>query len=101
MKQAPRLEVVHQVLKRVACEAQSPMDRELAAVSGNPVAGSGLDQAGLQDGQSIIRDFLEHNELGLAFDHVIYMIEEAELALSNRAREELRYIKEVFGQDES
>ena len=58
------------------------MDAAFAEVGGNPPPDSRLDQAGLVDGSSIVIDYIEHGELGLAFDHVIYMIVEPPIRIS-------------------
>jgi hypothetical protein len=36
---------------------------------------------GLYDGLEIIRDYLKHNEVGVAFNHLLYVVEELDLAL--------------------
>lgn len=58
------------------------MKRALAEAGGSPAPGSGLDQAGLADGVSIVEDYLEHNEAGVALEHLIYMIREPPLPIS-------------------
>jgi len=40
-----------------------------------------LDQAGLRDGAKIVADYINHNELGLAFEHLLYMVIEPEIAV--------------------
>jgi hypothetical protein len=45
-----------------------------------------LAQAGLVDGHTVVLDYLEHNEAGLAYDHLIYMVVEADLKLSKRCK---------------
>ncbi len=72
----------------VADEVQLLLDAEYAAV-GQPAAGSALDQLGLRDGASIVHDYLSHGEMGLAFEHLIYMIDEPGLELSCRAHSAL------------
>jgi hypothetical protein len=46
-----------------------------------PTTYSALDQAGLQNGAWIIEEFLEHGEVSLALDHLIYTIIEPELPI--------------------
>ncbi len=36
-------------------------------------------QVGLLDGLQIISDFLSHNEMGLALEHLLYMIHESDI----------------------
>jgi len=40
-----------------------------------------LEQAGMIDGLEIVRDYLDHNELGCAVEHGIYMINESGIVL--------------------
>jgi len=59
------------------------MEQAFEAVGGAPVAGSALDQAGLRDGVETVEDYLGHGEAGLALEHLIYMIHEPPLAISD------------------
>lgn len=63
-------------------EVQQLMESAFEAVSGTPAEGSSLDQAGLIDGGAIIVDYLNHNEAGVALDHLLYMIIEPPLSIS-------------------
>ena len=38
-----------------------------------------FDQVGLLDGDSIVADYLEHGEWGLAIEHVLYMVHESNI----------------------
>ncbi len=49
---------------------------------GTPEPDSGLDQAGLEDGEKIVREYLKYNEYELALEHLCYMIEAADLPIS-------------------
>jgi len=42
-----------------------------------------LASSGLRDGATIVREFLAHSETGLAYDHLRYMISEADLRVSD------------------
>jgi hypothetical protein len=57
------------------------MDAKLAT-AGAPDPDSGLAQIGLRGGADIVREFIEYNELGLALEHLCYMVIEAELPIS-------------------
>ncbi|MEL6694585.1 MAG: hypothetical protein AAFP89_00035 [Bacteroidota bacterium] len=49
------------------------------------------DQAlGLQDGETIIKSYLDHHELGLAWEHLLYMISETGVKLKLKQRYDLR-----------
>jgi hypothetical protein len=52
-----------------------------------PEPGSAVDQCGLRNGLEIIRDFLKHEEHGLALDHLLYMLEELDIALPSQVYE--------------
>lgn len=62
-------------------EAQALLD-DLFRQTPEPASDSPLKQAGLRDGASIVRDYLKHGEAGVAFEHLIYMIKEPGLQLS-------------------
>ena len=51
-----------------------------------------LAQAGLRDGASIVRDYLAHGETGVAFEHLLYMIKEPPLRVSERCEATLAAI---------
>ena len=71
-----------QCIRQVLQEVRVLMDCAFADAGGSPVPSSALDQAGLQDGALIVEDYLEHNETGIALEHLIYMIVEPELQIS-------------------
>ena len=60
---------------------QRRLDELYEAVDGSPEPGSALDQAGLRDGLDIVEEYLRHGELGIAVEHVVYMVVESELEL--------------------
>jgi hypothetical protein len=64
----------------VAVVVQDLVDAEFAK-AGVVVPGSALDQAGLKNGLPVIRDYLQHGELGVALGHVLYMIRELDLTI--------------------
>ena len=81
---------------RVSQEAQALLD-DLYRATPKPADDSPLSQAGLREGDSIIRDYLEHGEAGVAFEHLIYMITETGLRLSEESRRELMEIGQALG----
>ncbi|SDB67742.1 MafI family immunity protein [Pseudomonas sp. NFACC13-1] len=42
-----------------------------------------LAQAGLENGAEIVLDYVDHNEAGVAFEHLLYMINEPPLVVSD------------------
>ena len=45
---------------------------------------SPLAQAGLRDGGDIVLDYIEHGEIGVAFEHLLYMVTEPPLFVSSK-----------------
>ncbi len=43
-----------------------------------------LAQAGLKNGGEIVLDYVDHNEAGVAFEHLLYMIDEPPLVVSEK-----------------
>lgn len=82
-------------IRRAALEAQVELDRMYAA--GAPTTGSALDQAGLRDGIAIVEDYLSHGEAGVALEHLLYMINESQLALSAQSRTDVAQVASSLG----
>ncbi|WP_263264139.1 hypothetical protein [Pseudomonas sp. RIT-PI-S] len=55
-----------------------------------------LAQAGLSNGHEIVLDYLDHNEAGVAFEHLIYMVNEPPLAISEGCTKVLARIAETL-----
>ena len=69
-----------EAIDAVAVVVQDLVDAEFAN-AGVVVPGSALDQVGLKNGLSLVRDYLRNGELGVALDHVLYIIRELDLIL--------------------
>ncbi len=80
---------VAQHLQDALPEISALMEAEFAAV-GTPFPDSKLDQNGLRDGDEIAREYIQHNELGLALEHLCYMVREAGLPISEQAYASLK-----------
>ncbi len=87
---------VESLILGAAEEAQALLD-ELYRQTPEPNADSPLDQAGLRDGASVVQDYLEHGELEVAFEHVIYMIDEAGLRLSEGSCRNIQKAGQALG----
>lgn len=61
---------VEQFIRQALIEVGTLMQRSFAEVEGRPPQGSALDQCGLIDVVHIVEEYLEHNELGLALEHL-------------------------------
>lgn len=55
-----------------------------------------LAQAGLEDGAEIVLDYVDHNEAGVAFEHLLYMINEPPLVVSNECMNVLARIAKTL-----
>ncbi len=67
-------------IEQAAIKTQELVNQEFDRV-GTPQPGSALDQLGLRDGLEIVRDYLQHGEAGVAFEHLLYMVKELDLVL--------------------
>lgn len=64
-----------------------PEIKELAIIADNLIAdlysknpkSSVFDQEGILNGIDIVLDYIHHNEIGLATEHLLYMIHESEI----------------------
>lgn len=56
-----------------------------------------LSQAGLSDGESIVIDYLDHNEASIALEHLLYMVKEPPLILTPTAEAILVKLCQFYG----
>ena len=86
-------------IRDVARESQDRLNVQFAAGDQQPE--SALDQLGLRDGFEIVDDFLKRGEIGLAFDHLLYMVFETSLELSFESRREIKILGMKLGVSEA
>lgn len=55
-----------------------------------------LAQAGLENGAEIVLDYVNHNEAGVAFEHLLYMINEPPLVVSEECMKVLARIAKTL-----
>ncbi|MFZ4963865.1 MULTISPECIES: hypothetical protein [Pseudomonas] len=55
-----------------------------------------LAQAGLENGGEIVLDYVDHNEAGIAFEHLLYMINEPPLIVSDECTKILAHIAKTL-----
>ena len=72
---------VEKEVRDLAKQVQERLDSIFAKVP-EPRDSSPLNQAGLRNGFQIVEEYLNHNEIGLAFDHLTYMIIEPEVPVT-------------------
>jgi len=75
------------VAAEIVLEVEVLMESALEAVGGKPEFGCNLDQCELLDGSDIVEEYLRFGELGLAFEHLLYMIAEPPLSISHKTYE--------------
>nr|WP_321248210.1 hypothetical protein [uncultured Psychroserpens sp.] len=51
-----------------------------------------FESFGIKDGKRLVFDFLENNELGLAFEHIKYVISETEIKLKEKEITKMKLI---------
>ncbi|UZE26273.1 hypothetical protein LOY67_12965 [Pseudomonas sp. B21-056] len=56
-----------------------------------------LAQAGLENGCEIVLDYVDHNEARVAFEHLLYMINEPPLVVSEHCKKILARIAKTLG----
>jgi len=82
---------------RLARTVQDLVDLRFAALEGSPEPGSALDQLGLDNGLAVVTEYVEVSELGLAFDHLIYMVDELSLELTRQDELSFHYLAHALG----
>lgn len=80
-------------------EVEQLMATAFENLDGDPKPESPLSQIGLVDGGLIVRDYLAHGEVGLAWDHLVYMIRESRLRISVATDDSLRRAGQVMRMD--
>lgn len=58
---------------------------------------SNLESEGLLNGGEVIHEYVDNNECGLAFEHLLYMISESELSISDKLVERLKKLGNKLG----
>lgn len=84
-------------IRAVLDEVMPLMRDAFEAVNYLPQPGSSLDQVYLLDGDQVVSDYIEHGELGLAFDHLLYMVQEPPLQISRLAFEHIQAVALALG----
>jgi hypothetical protein len=72
-----------QLIRAALPEVATLMAQAFEAAGDPPAPDSGLDQLGLRDGAEIVEDYLAHGEPGVALDHLLYMVREPGLPISD------------------
>lgn len=88
---------VPELILSVLDDVEPLMAEAFDAVDGSPPPDSSLDQVFLIDGRSVIEDYIAHGEMGLAFDHLLYMIKEPPLQLSPETLDRLSCAGRAMG----
>jgi len=62
----------------------------------NNPANETFEQVGILNGKEIVNDFIDHGELGVALDHLLYMIHESDIQFPLEALKELLSIASEY-----
>lgn len=81
-EQLTSLRAADDFIRAALPEVARRIHNEFEVVDFRPPPGSNLDQTGLIDGDVIVAEYLDHNEVGLALDHLFYMVKEPPLLIS-------------------
>src|SRR5215813_13841868 len=73
---------IEDCIRKALSEVMMLVRKAFEEAGGTPAPGSALDQAGLRDGEEIVHEYLVHGEPGVTLEHLVYMIEELEVAVS-------------------
>jgi hypothetical protein len=90
MKKPSKL--INEILPKI----QQLVNAEFVKVGGNPDPYSSLDQLNLLGGDKIVREYLIHGEVGVAFDHLNYMIDETDVKLDSNLVAKLAEIAKLI-----
>lgn len=55
-----------------------------------------FESLGIKDGEKIIQEYVQNNEVGLACDHLEYIISECDIVLSKSQEERISLITKKF-----
>lgn len=66
----------------VAAEAQALINEAIGTMTASEIDGSAFDQLGLRDGAMIVEEYLRAGDLDLAFEHLLYMVNETGIPVS-------------------
>ncbi|QNR25154.1 MafI family immunity protein [Croceimicrobium hydrocarbonivorans] len=72
-------------------------ERLISLINKNEALKTQIDSAGIIEGPRIIKEFIEHNEPGLACEHLIYMISESGIYLREEEIDEISQLAKKFG----
>ena len=72
-------------------------ERISALINNNGELKTKIDQVGILHGEIIINEFIENNELGLAYEHLICMISESGVYLTKEQTDDISELAEKFG----
>lgn len=81
----------------MATEAQQRLAAAFSRLTESEIKGTGFDQAGLRDGFTIVEDFVRHGEMGIAIEHLMYMVEETGITLTSASATALEELAASMG----
>ncbi|MEM8720763.1 MAG: MafI family immunity protein [Cyanobacteria bacterium P01_G01_bin.39] len=69
-------------LVAVAEYVQTLINLEYERIDSKAKLKGAFDQLGLRNGAEVVKDYLEHGEVGIAWEHLLYMVKETNVQLS-------------------
>lgn len=66
-------------------------------MTASEIEGTGFDQAGMGNGLETIEEYVREGELGVAFDHLYYMVAETGIPLSSASVQFMEETAAAFG----
>ncbi len=87
-------DLIEEILREVM-----PLIADRFAAVGQPHPDSPLAQVFLADGDEVVLDYLDHNEAGIAFDHLLYMIDAVDIPITPDTYGRICQTGELLGLD--
>lgn len=69
----------------------------MSRMTASEITGTTFDQCGLRDGFKIVEEYVQAGELGVAFDHLLYMVTETDISLTSSSVLFLEQTAVTFG----
>ena len=82
---------------KAICNAAKIAQRLILELHASNPQNETFAQFGLLDGEEIVIDYLEHNEWGLALQHLLYMIHESDIQFPREVMLQLHGIAKSYG----
>jgi hypothetical protein len=85
-----------ELMKKLTNDIQELINIELMKFNNKPPKDHTLSQGGFYDGSEIVNDYIDHNECGIALEHLLYMASEGEVYISLNTLNSLYKLSNYF-----